>query len=123
MLYEVITAVGDDVDVVDHLERFADVVGHHDRGRAERVVQLADQRRNDVERPLVLLRERGCPAGVLSARITSYNVCYTKLLRGNVSHCRDLLGKLGIRRIAHDPLTLPDLDLPPVFRPAAGRFH
>ena len=46
-------AVADHVDVVGDLERLLHVVGHHDRGQAERVVQAADQLDDLVERDRV----------------------------------------------------------------------
>src|SRR5450759_4878027 len=51
-------AVGDDIQVVDQLERLAHVVGDNDRGSAEGVVQAADQVGDDVERNRVQARER-----------------------------------------------------------------
>ena len=46
-------AVADHVDVVGDLERLVHVVGHHDRGQAERLVQAADQLDDLVERDRV----------------------------------------------------------------------
>ena len=43
----------DEVDVVDDLQRFRHVVGHHDRGQPERIVQTADQVGDGVERDRV----------------------------------------------------------------------
>src|SRR4051812_12401640 len=43
-------AVTDDVDVVRHLQRLGDVVGHNHRGELERLVHLADERDDVVER-------------------------------------------------------------------------
>ena len=42
--------VGHDVDVVDDLQRFDDVVGDDDRGHTERIIELAHQVSDDVER-------------------------------------------------------------------------
>ncbi len=51
-------AVVDEIQVVDDLERGHQVVGHHDRGRAERIVQRAYQVGDGVERDRVESGER-----------------------------------------------------------------
>ena len=51
-------ALGDEVQVIDDLERLVDVVRDDDRRDAERVVQLADELADDAERDRVEPRER-----------------------------------------------------------------
>ena len=76
MLYEVITTPGREDQAVVHAEVLqAEVVlGDRREQRQVRAVVGADQRGDDHQ----------CGAGsqrTVSLRITSYNVCYTKLLR------------------------------------------
>ena len=51
-------AVAEEVEVVGEAHRLVHVVGHDHRGRAERVVQRADEVAHDVERDRVEARER-----------------------------------------------------------------
>ena len=81
MLYEVITGLDRAQNVVG-LEHSSDVLGRHGRGIIK-IVHAAEDQRGSAEQGLAVTagEVEGVVVGGHDHRITSYNVCYTKLLR------------------------------------------
>ena len=93
MLYEVITT-----DQAGHGRRLAALSQPTDDGEPHPAARSSDARARDIRRGARSPSLRRVPDGhrPVDARITSYNVCYTKLLRADIeTMVKEAASKLG----------------------------